>query len=133
MNDGNLEAFEQQRLVQTVQDSTMSEQEKQNRFNDIFAIMTRYTVRSMAGCISKIIAPGGATVDDEANILEFVENADRSLYQLLKDHVEKAVSQIPSKVVPAQCPECQHKYETPFTFDQSNFFVFASSASPTMR
>jgi len=128
MNDANLEAFEQQRLVQTVNDSTMSEQEKQNRFNEIFAIMTRYTVRSMAGAIERVVVPGGASISDEAHILEFVENADRNLYQQLKKHVETALKQIPEKSVPASCPECQHQYSTPFTFDQSNFFVFASSA-----
>jgi hypothetical protein len=82
----------------------------------------------MAGAIERVVVPGGASISDEAHILEFVENADRNLYQQLKTHVETAIKQIPNKSVPANCPECQHQYTTPFTFDQSNFFVFASSA-----
>jgi hypothetical protein len=127
MNDGNMEQFEQQRLVQTVNDSSLSEQEKQNRFNDIFSIMTQYTIRSIAGSISKIVTPEGSEVSDAGTILDFVENAERGLYDSVKKQVEQAISKIPNKVVPTTCPECQHAYETPFTFDQSNFFAFASS------
>ena len=33
---------------------------------------------------------------------------------------------MPAKTVKTTCPDCNKEYETPFTFDQSNFFASAS-------
>ena len=126
INMQNMEQFEQQRLIAVIQDVDMSEEEKQRRFNEIFKIMTEYTVRNISNSISKIVTPDGITVDNVIHIKDFVENSERQLFEEVKKHVDEINSGIPEKKVNITCEACSKTYETPFTFDQANFFVFAS-------
>tara|TARA_E500000318_G_C3552208_1_gene209382 strand:- start:324 stop:1223 length:900 start_codon:yes stop_codon:yes gene_type:complete len=126
LNQQNLENFEQQRLIIMVNDSTLSGEEKQRRFTEIFNIMTNYTVANIAGGINQIITPEGDTVSNPDHIQEFVRNSERQFYNSLKKHLEDVNKGVPEKLVHTTCDSCQHKYATPFSFDQANFFAFAS-------
>lgn len=126
LNHQNLEQFEQQRLVMMVNDSSLDAAEKQKRFADIFRTMTDYTVASIAGSIRQIVAPDGAVVENPDHINDFVKNSERLFYDTIRKHIESINKGIPEKKVTTTCDECKHQYETPFTFDQSHFFGFAS-------
>ena len=126
LNHQNLEQFEQQRLVMMVNDSSLSAEEKQKRFADIFHAMTNYTVANIAGSIRQIVTPDGTTVENPDHIIDFVKNSERHFYDALRKHIEGINRGIPEKIVTTTCDECKHEYTTPFTFDQSHFFAFAS-------
>ena len=76
--------------------------------------------------IRKIITPEGVEVTDPSHHYEFVKGAERQFYDSLRKHVENVQKGIPEKTVSTNCSECNHSYDTPFTFDQANFFEFAS-------
>ena len=126
INQQNLETFEQQRLVMMVNNSELSTEDKQTRFHEIFSKMTEYTIRGVSGSIRKIITPEGVEVTDPSHHYEFVKGAERQFYDSLRKHVENVQKGIPEKTVSTNCSECNHSYDTPFTFDQANFFAFAS-------
>lgn len=126
VNLQNLESFEQQRLVTTINDSSLSEEERQTRFNKIFKRMTEYTVKNVSNSISKIVTPEGETVVDRQFIEEFVHNSERQLFEVVLKKLNEIGDQIPEKSVPTTCQECSENYTSPFTFDQANFFVSAS-------
>ena len=126
LNHSNLEQFEQNRLVMMVNDSTLSAEEKQHRFAEIFTAMTNYTVANISGCIRQIVTPDGTTVDNPNHINDFVKNSERQFYDTLTKHLESVNKGIPEKTVTTTCDECKHEYSTPFTFDQAHFFAFAS-------
>ena len=126
LNHSNLEQFEQNRLVMMVNDSTLSAEEKQRRFAEIFSAMTNYTVANIAGCIRQIVTPDGTTVDNPDHINDFVKNSERQFYDTLTKHLEGVNKGIPEKIVTTTCDECKHEYSTPFAFDQAHFFAFAS-------
>lgn len=126
LNQQNLENFEQQRLIMMVNDSTLSGEEKQRRFAEIFQIMTNYTVANISGSINQIVTPEGETVNNPDHIREFVRNSERQFYNSLKKHLEDVNKGVPEKTVTTNCDSCQHEYSTPFSFDQANFFVYAS-------
>jgi len=126
MNKQNLEQFEQQRLITMVNDTTLDEAEKQRRFQEIFKILTQYTVQNVVGSIEKLVSPEGVIVLDYNHILEFVENSERSFYTHVKDKLTEIKNNFPDKTVTTTCDSCKEQYATPFTFDQSNFFAFAS-------
>lgn len=122
----NLERFEQQRLVAVVTDSDMGEEERQIRFNKIFRQMTEYTVKNVSNSIIKIVTPDGETVTNRQQIEEYVANSERQLFDVVLKKLNKIAEGIPEKKVTTNCDSCQHEYTIPFTFDQANFFVFAS-------
>jgi RNase P subunit RPR2 len=126
INQQNLETFEQQRLVVMINDSEISAEEKQRRFAEIFSKMTEYTIMNVTGSIRKIVTPEGVEVYDPDMLFDFVKNSERQFYDSLKKHMKKIQDSIPAKQVTTTCDECKHPYDTPFTFDQSNFFAFAS-------
>lgn len=126
INMQNLEQFEQQRMLSVINDVNLSEAEKQAKFHKIFRLMTEYTVKTVSNTINRIITPDGQTVIDPLFIQEFVENSERQLFESVKKHIAEINKGIPEKKVATTCDSCAHDYETPFTFDQSNFFVFAS-------
>jgi hypothetical protein len=122
----NIERFEQQRLVSVIGDSTLSEEEKQERFYKIFKKMTEYTVKNVSNTIVQIVTPDGEHVSDPEFIEEYVTNSERQLFDSVKKKLDQINAGIPDKTVEHTCDECGHKYQSPFTFDQANFFVFAS-------
>ena len=126
INQQNLEQFEQQRLITMVNDTTIDEATKQARFQEIFKILTEYTLKNVTGSIEKLTTPEGITVLDPNHIQEFVENSERILYKTIRDKLMEVKGQFPEKSVTTTCDSCQHEYTTPFTFDQANFFEFAS-------
>jgi hypothetical protein len=109
-----------------INDTELSEEDKQQRFYKIFQTMTNYTVRNVSGTILRIVTPEGDTVTDTDFIQEFVTNSERQLFEVIKAKIDDINKAIPSKDVNHTCDECGHSYTAPFTFDQSNFFVFAS-------
>ena len=126
INLSNLETFEQQRLVRMINDTNLDEAERLVRFNRIFKTMTEYTVKNVSGSILKIVSPEGETVIDSEFIDDFVTNSERQLYTVIRDKITEINNGIPEKKVTTSCTECEKQYDTPFTFDQANFFVFAS-------
>ena len=126
LNKQNLETFEQQRLITMVNDADLNAEEKQRRFTDIFRTMTSYTLANIVGSIEKIVTPEGVVVNNESHINDFVRNTERQFYEALKNYMDEIAKAIPEKTVTTNCAECNEQYSTPFTFDQSNFFVFAS-------
>ena len=126
LNKQNLENFEQQRLITMVNSADLNAEEKQKRFTEIFRTMTGYTLANIVGSIEKIITPDNVIVNNESHIQDFVTNTERQFYDALKNYMEKISEAIPQKTVSTTCAECKNEYKSPFTFDQSNFFVFAS-------
>jgi len=126
VNMQNMEQFEQQRMISLINNTELSEEDKQQRFYKIFQTMTNYTVKNVSGTIYKIQTPDGEIVTDVDFIQEFVTNSERQLFEVVKRKIDEINKAIPSKEVNHTCDECSHAYVAPFTFDQSNFFVFAS-------
>lgn len=126
LNQQSLESFEQQRMVTVINDSTLSEEEKQARFNSIFKILTDYTVKNITGSIRAIVTPDGKEVIDEKMIYDFVEQSERQLFQSIRKRIQEIADGFPEKQVNTTCSECNHQYISPFTFDQANFFAYAS-------
>ena len=126
INIQNLDQFEQQRMVVTLNNEGISEEEKQARYYEIFRNMTRYTIKNISGSIDRIVTPDGQTVTNIEHIEDFLENSERQFFSTMRSKMDDVNKGIPPKSVKNTCSECQHEYESPFTFDQANFFAFAS-------
>jgi len=122
----NQEVFEQQRLFNILNDAEMDSEEKENRYNEVFKRLTQINVKQIGSMIEYIETPDGTRVEQRAFIDEFIENADRKVFDAVEKHSQRIAQGIPEKRLPANCPDCQHSYSTPFTFDYANFFGTAS-------
>ena len=125
-NSTNLEVFEQQRLITLVNDESLDAEQKQDKFNEIFQKMTSLTVKNIIGSIEYILLPDGTRVTNTGFVEDFITNSDRGVFEKIEKHQAMINEKMPNKTVTTTCPDCNKEYDTPFTFDQSNFFASAS-------
>jgi hypothetical protein len=122
LNDNSQLQFEQQKLLQLIPDSQVSEDEKLSALNRAFRQLTDITIRSLTNSITTIRTPQ-ALVTESEHIEEFLKNCNRDLFNRIRDHIMKLREQSELQPLKIQCPACQHEYEQVLTLDMSSFFA----------
>ena len=120
-----LKSMEQQRIFQVINDDTLSDEIKLEKFGASFLKLTELTVDIIADCITSIDAPDGS-VSDKAMIKEFIANCSKDIFQKIQDHVIQMKELIEFKAQDVTCGECSKPFSLPVTMDQSNFFAVKS-------
>jgi len=120
-NENAIKQFEDQKILQSIPDADMPDQEKMDLINGALLKLGEMSVKSIVNSISTIRA-GTDIVDNPQHLTEFVKNCDRTMYGLLRDKLLQLREQASVKPVNISCGKCNHAYETPFTLDVSNFF-----------
>ena len=124
-NGVNLNQFEQQRLIQSITESDVSEEKKLEMLNKSLQKITELTVSALKWNIASIRTPQ-VLVTEPAHIEEFLRNTDRKLFIKIRDLIieKRTVSEF--KPVKIKCNACSHEYEQTVTLDQTSFFDQAS-------
>lgn len=125
LNKTALKTLEQQKIFQIVNDENMPDEEKVEKFGDSFVKLTQLTVDTVIGCIRSIDTPNG-TVEDQAMIAEFMENAPSDIFTKISDHITNMKDSMSLKVQNVECAECQHQWTVDVSMDQTNFFAKGS-------
>lgn len=131
MTQTSLKAFEAQKIMQVINDDKIEDAQKLSLFNKSFSNMTDITVSLIADSIYAIKTPD-QVVEDSAFILEFVQNADRDVFDKINKRINElketnglqpmSITSTPEQVAQG-APET---YEVPIGFDNSAFFVNGS-------
>jgi len=115
--------FEQQKKIQlTANAENVTDQDKLKVMSDALAEVTKMTMGTMIESIAGISSEG-QYIEDRAQIAEFIENIDRTMYSKIRDHLSEVRSKGEMKPLSITCKECNNQFEQPFTLDMSNFFV----------
>ena len=125
LNDISRVQYEDSKLMQTLQNSTLSEEERLAKLGEAFRRVTALTVRSIAASISAIKTQD-TMVTDQVQIEELLMNAPKTLFESVKDAVINLREQTELKPVSMTCEACTNQYQQEFTLDMSNFFETAS-------
>ncbi len=125
MTANNQLQFEQQKTLQLLGQSDLTETDKIKRINEMMKKIVDLTITTMSESIREIRTPG-AVITEQEHILEFLENCERSIFNQIRDHVIALREVSDLKPLNITCANCQHKYEQPFTLDMSRFFGSAS-------
>jgi hypothetical protein len=124
-NQINLLQFEQQRILQQIQDVDQPEDQKMKILNNALHEITKLTVRAINSSISGIRTPA-ALVSNQQHIEEFLNNCDRALFVKIRDHAIKLKTDSELPPLKLTCSECNHQYEQAMIMDSTNFFGAAS-------
>ena len=125
LNDNSRLQFEQQKLLQVIPDSTVSEADKMTALTTAFKQLTEITVQSLALSITVIKTPT-AQVREPAFIEEFLKNCDRDLFNQIRDHVMRLRELSELQPLRLTCTSCSNQYEQALTLDMTSFFAPAS-------
>lgn len=124
-----VQAFETQKIMDVVNDKTMTDDQKIALFKESFNKMTQITLGTIVDSIDRVESAVGST-NNPAHIKEFVDNIDKEIYKKIEDHLtalRENNNVKPMRV--AVTDEMREKgfledtIEVPVTFDPSNFFV----------
>ncbi len=116
-----IKSIEHQKIFSIINDKTLSDEEKIERYSDTFSKLTELTVNIIAGSIEKIVTPEGE-VSDRTLINDFIDNAPREIYQAVQDRLATMKDRLEVKSQEVECTECHKKFNTQLTLDQANFF-----------
>lgn len=125
INANSLAQYEDQKLIEMLPTSDLSEEEKMRRINEAFLKLSRMTIDAIAHSIG-LIRAGTENVVETEFIREFMNNCDRDLFNRVRDRIIELRDAAELKPLKIQCQGCQKEYETPFTLNVTNFFGSAS-------
>ena len=120
--------YENQRLANILQDTSLSDADKMEAFKLGFKKLSQVTLNTVLGHVKAIETPDGIE-DNSKAIKEFFDNTDKDTFLAVSDHLDKMRKQfnakpqiykVPKEHVDNGAPE---EIEVPMVFDQSNFFV----------
>ena len=126
--ENSIKTFEEQRLFKLVNDTSIPDEEKLAKFNESFRKLTSLTVNTLLTGIHSIEV-AGEVVNNSNHIKEFIDNAEKDLFQSILNHLTLQKNKFAIKPFTATTSEEDQEkgapktFEVPITFDQSNFFA----------
>ena len=127
MTQTSIKSFETTRILSMVNDESISDEKKIEMFHNSFNNLTKVTVDLMSSSIFKIIT-ADSEVTDARYISEFVNNADKEIFDVVQNHLNSLKLNNELKPLKFETTEEQQSagapktYEVPINFNDSDFF-----------
>jgi hypothetical protein len=128
MTQTSIKSFETTRILNMVNDETIPDDKKLEIFNTSFSNLTKVTVDLLSSSVYKIITSTGE-VTDKNYISEFVNNADKEIFDIVQKHLAALKEHNELKPLKFETTE-EHRalgapdsYELPINFNDSDFFA----------
>jgi hypothetical protein len=128
MTKVNLKGFETQRILNMVNDEGLSDEQKLQIFNNSFNNLTQITIDLMSESIYKIVT-ATEEVTDRKFIMEFINNADKEIFDRVNKHLSVLKTRNELKpIIVTTTPEQREQgapetFEIPILLNQSDFFA----------
>lgn len=131
ISESAIKTFETQKLLDLVNNERMSDEDKMKAYKESFTKLSEITIGIVQNSIYKIDTSDGST-DNPQFIKEFIENADKDIFNRIQSHLDKLRENntIKPKKVPVTDLMREKGYtgtaniiEIPLIFDPSTFFV----------
>ena len=129
ISESAVQTFETQKMLQIANSETMSDVDKIKAFKESFNKLTDVTIGIVENSIFRIDSSSGQT-DNPKHIKEFIENADKEIFNKIQDHLNK-LKDI-NAIRPIRVPVTEEMkargvkedvIEVPLVFDPATFFV----------
>ena len=129
LSDSAVKTFETQKILQIANNNEMSEADKVAAFKESFSKLTDVTIGVVEKSIFKIDSSNGST-DNPKHIKEFIENADKDIFNIVQTHLDalKSINEL-KPVTVTVTDEMREKgitgdtVDVPLVFDPATFFV----------
>ena len=124
INKANQIQFTQQQILRTVNDSSMSDEDKKERSDAYLKELINLNIEICVNCTREVVTEEGVVVTDKDFIREFYDNADYKVLKKVQDVLADISSTAGAKPIETKCTnsECGHEYAVPLAFDYANFF-----------
>ena len=129
ISESSVSTFETQKMLQLANNDSLSEEDKLKAFKESFNKLTEITIGIVEKSIFRIDSSAGST-DNAKHIREFIENADKDMFNAIQNHLDKLKDL--NSIKPIRIPVTddmrlkgitQDYIEVPLVFDPATFFV----------
>lgn len=124
-NRRNLVLFEEDRIIKTINDENLPDDQKVKQFNDHLNRLVDLNLEIVATSIDFIELPDGTKVSDQRYIREFFENCENAIFKKMLTELENINKAAALPKLNLQCEECNKDYTSNLEFDYANFFAVA--------
>lgn len=122
VNRANQVAFTEQQIIRTINDSSLTDEEKQQKTDGYLTKLIDLNIVVCTKSTKEIITEDGTSVTNEEFISEFYNMTDYKVLRAIQKRLETINNEVSIKPVHIQCTSCTHEYDVPLNFDYSNFF-----------
>jgi hypothetical protein len=123
LTDFSIKSFELQKyLQQSLQ--IEDEDQRTSALAEMYNKMANSQKESYIASIDSVQAPEGV-VDEKTYITEWIQNSEKSMFDAIKEKIDKNNNAWRIPDLEVECKACGHKHSTSIQMDQSNFFVGA--------
>jgi len=123
-NKNNKLNYEEQRIMQLVQNEEISDEDKIKQFDGMFKKLIETGIDQISKSIDYITTQDGVKVTDKTHIVEFLNNCDKSIWDAIKGRLDHIKAQNNYNDIALTCvnEHCAKPFTAPFVFEQTNFF-----------
>jgi hypothetical protein len=129
ISESAVKTFETQKILQIANDAAMSEADKIAAFKESFSKLSDVTIGIVEKSIYKIDSTSGGT-EDPRHIKEFIDNADKDIFNIVQNHIEHLREANSLKPITVQVTDemrangiTGETIDVPLVFDPATFFV----------
>jgi hypothetical protein len=122
INTASQIAFEQQKLISTVENSDLTPEEKKAQFEAGFKKLTDLNIDTLVASIKTITTEDGTVVKEKELIKDYLTHTDRKTYDQVREMVQDILKVNALAAMPVVCTGCEKEYSIKLDFNQSNFF-----------
>jgi RNase P subunit RPR2 len=122
LTENNIIQFEERKIYQVNANTELTPEEKYKIMNESFIKITELSIAAIAKSVVSVTIDDNVATEYE-HIAEFLKNCNSKVYSGLRTYVTALKSSTEVKPMTIECPDCGHKYESPFALDLSNFFA----------
>lgn len=126
INKTNLVNFQEQRILQTINNDNLTEEVKLAEFKNHLQRLIDLNTEIIASSIESITVDTGEVVTEKQYINEFLQNCDGKIVKHIQTKLEEIAEKAALPKVKVSCESCEKEYDVSITFDYSSFFVQGS-------
>lgn len=122
INKRNQISFEEQRILDAIASSELTDEEKTTEYNKHLARIVDLNVEMLVNSTDYIETPDGAVVNRSDFIKEFYINCASEIVHAVQKNLDDLLETSGLAPQVGSCPSCEKEYTVPITFDYANFF-----------
>lgn len=123
LNQSNQLQFEQQKLIQAIQATEMSDDLRSVEIQKHMNTIINLNIKNMTSCTEFIQTDEDTRVTDKSHIEEFYSNCGSIVTKKINDRLTELVKEGNVPPLGVNCSDCGHPFSIEVTFDFASFFV----------
>nr|NDG06056.1 hypothetical protein [Oxalobacteraceae bacterium] len=124
-NEISLTQFENSKMVEQIAQVDDADANKLPQMAAIMRKLTDLQMKTVLLSTASIRIPD-QVITDRSHIQEYYQNCESKTFSDIRNKLMSFKTLGDPKPVPIKCDSCQHQYDQPIEFDQTNFFARAS-------